>query len=144
MLAVRLARHGLAVGGGMAGALLDGAAQAAVPGTLAVSTVKAAAAGAAGQAVAMGLLSAHAAVLTEGVIKAMLISKLKTLVTVLLTLGLLTTGAGMMTLTADEPRPGQEVAQARKAADDAPKAEKNKPLTIRFELEPDDGPVFID
>lgn len=112
MLADRLARHGLVAGGGvLTGVFLEGAAQASVPGTLAISTVKAAAAGAAGQAVALGLLSSHAAALTEGVMKAMLISKLKTMVAVILTLGLLTTGAGIMKLAADEPRPGQEAAQ---------------------------------
>jgi RNA polymerase sigma factor (sigma-70 family) len=112
MLADRLARRGLVAGSGvLAGLFLDGAAPAAVPGTLAISTVKAAAAGAASQAVALGLLSAQAAALTEGVMKAMLISKLKAMMAVILTLGLLTTGAGAMKLGAGEPGPGQEAAQ---------------------------------
>lgn len=119
-LAARLTRRGLALGAaGLAAALADGAAQAAVPGTLAISTVQAAATGATAQAVALGLLSARAAALTEGVMKAMLISKLKTLAAVVVTLGLLTTGTGVMTLTADEPSSGGPPVQARPAGPNA-------------------------
>jgi RNA polymerase sigma factor (sigma-70 family) len=115
LLARRLARHGLAVSGpALAAALAGGATQAGVPPALALSTAKAAAAGAAADAVALGLLSARAAALTEGVIKMMLISKLKAIGAVLVALGMLSSGAGLMTLTADEPRPGTPVAQAKK------------------------------
>ena len=117
MLAIRLARHGLPLSGAALCTFFSGgAAQAMVPGSLAVSTIKAAAAGAAVQAVSLGLLSAQAAALTEGALKAMFITKLKSFAAVLLTLGMLTSGAGIMTLTADEPRPGGEAAQANKQA----------------------------
>ncbi len=58
LLAGRLARHGLAVSGtAVASALAAGPTQAAIPGTLAIATIKAAAAGAAKQAAALGLIS---------------------------------------------------------------------------------------
>jgi RNA polymerase sigma factor (sigma-70 family) len=90
MLAKRLARHGLVLSGGaLAAALSQGAASAAVP-TLAVSsTIKAATLFAAGQAAA-GLVSAKVAALTEGVLKAMLLTKLKRGTAVLLVLTLVT------------------------------------------------------
>lgn len=104
LLAGRLARRGLAVSGAsLATALAAGPTPAAVPESLAVSTIKAAALGAAGPTVALGLVSAHAAALTEGVMKAMLISKLKTMAGLILMIGLITWGTGVLTLTADEP-----------------------------------------
>ena len=144
MLAARLTRRGLAVGASWrraATAMFGEIAQAVVPGTLAVSTVKAAAAGAAQQAVALGLLTAHAATHTEGVMKAMLISKLKAMVAVLLTLGMLTTGAGVVKLTADESSPGQDVARAQKnmvvEIGDKPKSDGPKPRTIVIDVDGD-------
>jgi RNA polymerase sigma factor (sigma-70 family) len=121
LLAGRLARHGLTLSGAaIATALAAGPGQAAIPGALAISTIKAAALGAAGQAVALGLVSARAAALTEGVMKAMLISKLKTMTGVLLTIGLFAWGAGVLTLTADDAQAGGKVTQAKQpgAADD--------------------------
>jgi RNA polymerase sigma factor (sigma-70 family) len=116
MLAGRLARHGLALSGAaVASALAAGPTQAAIPGTLAISTIKAAAVGAARPAAALGFISARAAALTEGVMKAMLISKLKTMAGLLLTAGLFACGAGAMTLTADEPPAGGAKAQAKSA-----------------------------
>jgi hypothetical protein len=110
-----------------------------VPGSLAVSTIKAAAAGVVGQAVSLGLVSAQAAALTEGAIKAMFITKLKSFAAVVLALGLLTSGAGMMTLTADEPRPGDQLVGAKKAEKpgpgDAPKQIQPFPLEDRWFLE---------
>jgi RNA polymerase sigma factor (sigma-70 family) len=120
LLAVRLARHGLTLSGAaLATALATCPGQAAIPSALAVSTIKAAALGAAGQAVALGLVSARAAALTEGVMKAMLISKLKTVTGVLLTIGLFAWGAGVLTLTADDAQAGGKVAQAKQPGADS-------------------------
>jgi RNA polymerase sigma factor (sigma-70 family) len=106
MLAARLAQRGLLVSGAaLSAALVEGASQAAVPAILATTTVKAAVSGAASQAAALGLLSARALALTEGAMHAMLISKLKSMASVVLAIGLFTGGAGMMTLTADEAQP---------------------------------------
>ena len=74
MLAKRLARHGLALSGGaLMVALTPSVASAAVPSPLVASTVAAATAGQG----AAGVVSAQVAALAEGVVKAMLVKKLK-------------------------------------------------------------------
>ena len=88
MLAKRLARHGLAVTGGtLAAALSQNLASASVPTGVLSSTIKAVTLVAAGKA-ATGLISANVAALTEGVIKGMLLTKLKTMTAVLLMLSM--------------------------------------------------------
>jgi RNA polymerase sigma factor (sigma-70 family) len=85
LLAKRLARRGLTLpGGALAAVLFPGPASASMPQPLVASTLKAAA------ALAAGVLPARVAALTEGVIKAMLLNKLKTATAILmlLTLGL--------------------------------------------------------
>jgi RNA polymerase sigma factor (sigma-70 family) len=78
MLAKRLARHGLVVSGGALGAMLSqSAASACVPTSVVSSTIKAATLFAAGQAAATGVISVKVASLTEGVLKTMLLTKLK-------------------------------------------------------------------
>jgi RNA polymerase sigma factor (sigma-70 family) len=77
MLAKRLARHGPAVSGGaLAAVLAPKAALAGVPPAVLASTIRAATAVAAGQAVA-GVIPAEVAALTEGILKTMLLSKIK-------------------------------------------------------------------
>src|SRR5207249_2184742 len=83
MLADRLARHGLAI---PAGAL----AAASVPPAVTASTIHAASLAAAGQA-ATGLVSVQVAALTDGVLKAMLIQKIRS-ATIILVIILLFTG----------------------------------------------------
>jgi RNA polymerase sigma factor (sigma-70 family) len=96
LLARRLARHGLAVSGGTLAAVLPRqAASASVPPLLLSSTVKAAGLRAAGLA-PPGLVSVQAAALTEGVLKAMFVNKLKAMVVALLVLGLLAFGGGLL------------------------------------------------
>ncbi len=86
MLAKRLARHGVAVSGmALAAGLSPSAASAGVPTSVVSSTIKAASLFAAGQAAAAGVISAKVAALTEGVLKAMLLTKLKVATAVLLT-----------------------------------------------------------
>jgi RNA polymerase sigma factor (sigma-70 family) len=83
-LAKRLARHGLAVSGGALAAMLSpNVASAAVPTLVVSSTIKAASLFAAGQA-ATGVIAPTVAALTEGVLKTMLLNKLKVAVAVLL------------------------------------------------------------
>jgi RNA polymerase sigma factor (sigma-70 family) len=87
LLARRLARHGRLLSGGSLAALLsERAAAGAVPLSLAVSTVKAASSFAAGKAAAASMVSATAAALTEGVLQAMFLTKLKKAGAVLLVL----------------------------------------------------------
>src|SRR6266851_204758 len=95
LLAKRLARHGLALSGGAVAVVLSqNAASACVPAPLVSSTVQAAALVAAGHAAA-GVVSAPVAALTEGVMKAMLMTKLKIATAVVLAVGLLGVGFGL-------------------------------------------------
>jgi hypothetical protein len=101
LLARRLARHGLAVSGGaLAAALTQDVASAGVPNSVVSSTIKAASLFAAGQAAAAGVISPTVAALTAGVMKAMLISKLKAVSAVVLIVGSLATGATVITCKA--------------------------------------------
>jgi len=88
MLARRLAARGVALSGGAA-VLSQNMASAAVPASVVSSTIKAASLCAAGQAATQ----VKVAVLAEGVLKAMLMSKLKAAVAVVLVLGFLAIGA---------------------------------------------------
>jgi RNA polymerase sigma factor (sigma-70 family) len=97
MLAKALARRGVVFSGGaLAVAISQNAASACVPGSLVFSTVKAASMSAAGKAVA-GVVSAKVAALADGVMKAMLLTKLKTIAALVLILCVLGTGASMLT-----------------------------------------------
>jgi RNA polymerase sigma factor (sigma-70 family) len=84
ILAKRLARHGLAVTGGtLAAALSQQAVSAGVPSSVLSSTIKAVTLVAAGNAATVGLISAKVVALTEGVVKAMFLTKLKAVTAVL-------------------------------------------------------------
>jgi RNA polymerase sigma factor (sigma-70 family) len=83
VLAGRLARYGLAVSGGaLAAALSAKTASACVTGALTTSTAKAAVLTMAGQGVAAGAVPARVVALTDGVIKTMLLTKLRAFVAV--------------------------------------------------------------
>ena len=84
MLAKRRVRHGLARSSGvLTTALCQNAATACVPGPLVISTVKAASLLAAGKALAAGAIGGKVVALMEGVLKTMLLAKLKNLAIVL-------------------------------------------------------------
>lgn len=94
MLARRLSRRGLSLSTGVvAAAMADTLLAATVPPMLMNSTVHAAKMYAAGPAAA-GAISAKVAALTEGVLKTMLLTKLKIMAMFFLAAGLLTAGAG--------------------------------------------------
>ena len=95
MLAKRLTRHGLVLSGGSLAVALAGKASACVPTAVVSSTIRAASLFAAGKAVATGLISANATALTEGVLRAMLLTKLKIATAVLLAVGVLGAGLGV-------------------------------------------------
>jgi RNA polymerase sigma factor (sigma-70 family) len=107
MLAKRLARHGLAISGGaLAAVLSQKAASACVPTLVLSSTIKAVTLVATGKTAAAGLVSAKVATLTAGVLKAMLLNKLKTVMTVLfVALGMVVFGGGLYMHQA-EAQPG--------------------------------------
>jgi RNA polymerase sigma factor (sigma-70 family) len=108
MLAKRLSRYGLAVSAGSLAEVLTNSASASVPHALLSSTVKAASLLAAGQALTTGLISAKITSLAEGVLKAMLLSKLKTTFWLLAAIGVVATGAGGLSY--------QAIADSRPAA----------------------------
>jgi RNA polymerase sigma factor (sigma-70 family) len=106
LLARRLAGHGLTLSGGaLAAALAHGTASAGMPAPLAITTVEAAGAVATGQAAA-GVVSAKVAALTKGVVKGMLLTRLRTVIVLLLALGLVGAGINLLrdpTQAADPP-----------------------------------------
>jgi RNA polymerase sigma factor (sigma-70 family) len=107
LLARRLARHGLAVPGGAWAAVVSQHAFAAcVPSAVVSRAIKAASTAAAGNAAAPGVVSVKVAHLTEGVLKAMMLSKLKTLAVGLLLVALLGAAAGViyMAQAAEQPK----------------------------------------
>jgi RNA polymerase sigma factor (sigma-70 family) len=102
MLAARLARRGLAVfagASGMATLLAESAASAAVPTSVVTSTIQLATLTFAGKATA-GLISGNVVALTEGVMKTMLIGKLKALTAALVVVTTMGIGAGKLLVTA--------------------------------------------
>jgi RNA polymerase sigma factor (sigma-70 family) len=116
-LRIRLERRGVVLSGAMLACLLTSRAAVAAPSTALVSAIiKAAIPFAAGKAAA-GLVSARTAAWTEGVLKAMFLTKMKITATVVLGLALLTTGAGLLT------QPFPAVAQAAQREREKPRAE---------------------
>jgi RNA polymerase sigma factor (sigma-70 family) len=96
MLARRLARHGLALSAGsLAAVLAQNAASACVPAAVVSGTIRAVTLVAAGQGAAAAV-SANAAVLAEGVVKTMLLTKLKCVTVVLAAVSGLAVGAGVL------------------------------------------------
>jgi RNA polymerase sigma factor (sigma-70 family) len=95
LLAKRLAQRGVLFSGGSVAAVLSaGSASASTPPALVASTIKAASLLAAGQA--PGVVTAKVAALTEGVVQAMLLGKLKTAIAVVLILGVVATGMALV------------------------------------------------
>ncbi len=104
MLAKRLARHGLAVPGGtLAAVLSQKVASAGVPNSVMTSAIKAVTSVAASQVAAAGVLSPQVAALTEGVLKAMLLTKLRIVTAVVLVAAILggVTGLAYQTLAGE-------------------------------------------
>jgi RNA polymerase sigma factor (sigma-70 family) len=96
-LRARLTRRGVTLSATLfAAAFAPGETQAAVPQALMSSTVRAALLGAAGRAAAVGVISAEVTALTEGVLKAMLLGKLKLVVLFLLAAGIVSAGTGLL------------------------------------------------
>lgn len=116
LLARRLTRRGVALAGGaLALRLSRNAASACVPARLVVSTVKAADLFAAGEATA-GAIPVQVAALTEEVLRAMLIARLKMMTTVLVLVALVGLGTGFFTQPALAGKRGEAAAPAARAA----------------------------
>src|SRR5262249_39649191 len=100
LLAKRLSRHGLALSGGALGAVLAAkTASACLPAPLASSPLHAAGVLAAGRA-ATGVVSSEVAALMQGVLKAMLLNRLKIVPVVLLVAALACCAVGLAARTA--------------------------------------------
>jgi RNA polymerase sigma factor (sigma-70 family) len=98
LLAKRLASRGVMLSAGSLAALVSqNVASAGVPTSLMSSTIKAATMIAAGQASVAGLVPAKVAALMEGMLKTTLINKLKTVTAIVLLLGLMASGAAVVT-----------------------------------------------
>src|SRR5262249_21532167 len=132
-LARRLARHGLVVGNGsLAAVLLQNVAKAGVPAALMSSTSKAVSALIAGQTLMASGISANVANLTEGVLKAMLFTKLKTAATVFCAIGLIgTLGLYGGTLASEKQDPKQE-SKSASLADPKTKPEGSRNIEPRL------------
>jgi len=118
MLARRLAQRGVVLSSAALAAVLgQKAASAGVPTALVYSTIKAAGVFAAGQAAAAGAISAQVAALTEGVLRAMFLSKLKSVMLVLLLLVTLSGVAGVLYRTQAAQQPPSSPATAKPATE---------------------------
>jgi RNA polymerase sigma factor (sigma-70 family) len=134
MLARRLTQRGVTLSGNALAALLaHQAAAASVPSSVVASTIEAASLFAAGQA-ATGAVSVKVAALTQGVITTMLVNKLASAFAVVLILGLVATGATLLTCRTAGGQ-DEKKATAQKPAEPAAKQEKGKATTDEEKLQ---------
>jgi RNA polymerase sigma factor (sigma-70 family) len=106
LLAKRLTQRGVVFSGGSVAAVLSaGAASASAPPALVASTIKAACLLAAGKVTAAGVTSVKVAALTEGVVKTMFVTKIKSVLTVVLVVAALIGATGLIyqTQAAEQP-----------------------------------------
>jgi RNA polymerase sigma factor (sigma-70 family) len=95
MLARRLTQRGIVMAGGSVAAVLSaGSASASAPPALVASTIKVITLLSAGEVAATGMISAVVSDLTEGEVKAMFMTKIKSVLTVVLVVGLAFGGIG--------------------------------------------------
>jgi RNA polymerase sigma factor (sigma-70 family) len=121
MLGRRLSRRGVTFStGALAAALSVNTGSAAVPPLLLNSTAKAALRIAAGQALTAVAASTQVVILTEGVLKAMLLSKLKVFLAVAfaVVIGTTVTGLGYQALAGDPPQARGTAQRARASQDE--------------------------
>jgi RNA polymerase sigma factor (sigma-70 family) len=141
LLAKRLAQRGVTLSGAALAAVLSQEAAAGVPAAVVLSTIKAAGLFAAGRA-ATGVISAKAVALTEGVLKSMSLTKLETVVAVMLVVGIIVIPAAGLAYRAMAGEPGRSERQAAllglpvKDQEDEPRAEERLNLRqLRAEVE---------
>jgi RNA polymerase sigma factor (sigma-70 family) len=146
LLAKRLANRGVVLSAGsLAAVVSQNAASADVPASLLSSTLKSAAVIAAGRAAVAGVVPAKVAILTEGVLKAMLLSKLKAATAGLLLVALLIGAAGAIyqTQAAEQPKGEQRNKTANVSTSQVvpspPKAAEQRQYVIISRLLEDDA-----
>jgi RNA polymerase sigma factor (sigma-70 family) len=122
MLAKRLSRRGVVLSGGaLAAVLSQNVVSAGVPPSVVSSTIKAASLFAAGPAAAAGAISAQVAALTEGVLRTMLLTKLK-IATAVALLFVLLCAAGLFPSHAGEGKDDPPAPKRDKKQDEKLKA----------------------
>jgi RNA polymerase sigma factor (sigma-70 family) len=127
LLAKRLARRGIVLSGGaLAAVLAQNAASADVPHAVVVSTISAACAYAAGRAATPGVISAQVAALTEGVLKVMLVSKLKIAMALLLVLACVGGPVAFLPTTAGQQPPAGKKSEATKTEEPTKQQDEKK------------------
>ncbi|HEY7310078.1 MAG TPA: sigma-70 family RNA polymerase sigma factor [Gemmataceae bacterium] len=133
LLAKRLAQRGVVLSGGaLAGVLAQQAVSEGVPKSVVDSTIKAASLLAAGKAAATGAISVTVAALTEGMVKAMFVTKIKSVLAVVLVAAALAGAAGLIYQTqaaeqkAKEEQPATKKDQ-KKSEERQAMAEEEKP-----------------
>lgn len=127
MLTKRLARHGAVVSGGLLATMLAQNAAAGVPTAVVGSTIKAVTVVAAGQTAAAGVISVKVAALMEGVLKTMLLTKLKLIAAVLVVVALLGIAVGTSVVSALGQAPADPKAPRSPAASKSARVEKPQP-----------------
>jgi RNA polymerase sigma factor (sigma-70 family) len=124
MLAKRLAQRGVFLSVGALAVVLSEKASACMPQSILSSTIEAVTLVAAGNAAASGVISAKVAALTEGVLKAMFVNKLRAMVGILLVLamalGAISTAVGL----SQQEEPQKQADPAAKDEDAKATAEK--------------------
>jgi RNA polymerase sigma factor (sigma-70 family) len=142
MLAERLTRRGVTLAGGSLAVLLShGSASASVPLSLITSTSRAATKFAAGQA-ATGVVSTKVAALTEGVLKTMLMTKLKIATAVLMVaLGTAGTRSFGLSRRAEASSPVKGVKDAKSTVAEAPPrdTDRREGLDVQAEMKKLEG-----
>jgi RNA polymerase sigma factor (sigma-70 family) len=134
LLARRMSRHGLALSGGTLALALAGRAAMACPPTLVVSTLKVAAAFAAGPAAA-GAIPAKIVALTKGVLQTMLLSKLKLVAAVIAALAVAALGGALLYRAQPRAEAAAPASAApAQAADDPDKAAAKDDETLKITL----------
>jgi RNA polymerase sigma factor (sigma-70 family) len=131
LLAKRLARRGVGFSGGSVAAVLSAGAASSAPPALVASTIRAASLLAAGQAA--GIVSAKVADLTEGAVNAMFVTRIKSVLAVVLVVAALAGGAGLLfQAQAAEPPKAKEGPPAAKK--DQKQGEEKQAMTKEEQL----------
>ena len=132
LLARRLRKHGLPLSGGMLAALLSqNPVSARLPLALVQATVQAASVFAAGKTIATGMISTPVAALTEGVLKAMLLKKIKIMLAALVLLMLASSGVGLLAHQVLASGPMQAVGEPAAQPEKPKQAASNNTITVK-------------
>jgi RNA polymerase sigma factor (sigma-70 family) len=134
MLAKRLSRRGFMISGGALAAKLTQNASASVPPLVMSSTIKAVSLFGAGQLATPGVISVKVAALTEGVLKAMLVTKLKITTAVLVAAATVAIAAGVG-LSQDSAAPKTTDKTGTRDSHDPSQLKRPAPTINRQELD---------